>query len=39
MNNTPLQLNQLDLISIQISYTGGGALSRGACATLIVSPN
>jgi actin-like ATPase involved in cell morphogenesis len=39
VNNTPLQLNQLDLISIFLSYTGGGALSNGMCATIIATPN
>jgi len=37
--NTPFQLNQTDLISIYISYTGGGALPDGICATLLVTPN
>ena len=39
VNNTPIQLHQLDLISIFLSYDGGGALSNGICATIIATPN
>lgn len=28
-----------DLISIFLSYDGGGALSNGICATIIATPN
>jgi hypothetical protein len=38
-SNTPLQLEATDLISIYLSYTGGGALSDGMCATLLATPN
>lgn len=34
-----VQLNQFDLISIYLSYNGGGALSNGMCATLLTTPN
>ena len=39
INTANLQLNALDLVSIQITYTASGALSNGVCATLIASSN
>jgi len=37
-SNNSIQLNQLDLITIHITYSGG-ALSNGACATLLTTSN
>jgi hypothetical protein len=34
--NGAIALGQLDLISIKITYDNGGALSNGACASLVV---
>jgi hypothetical protein len=36
--NGSIQLNQFDLITIQVSWTGG-ALSNGACISLIATKN
>ena len=38
VSNANIVLSQLDLVSIYISFNNG-ALSRGACITLVVSPN
>jgi hypothetical protein len=39
VTNSTIQLQQLDIVSIYLDYTGGGALSNGICATLITMPN
>jgi len=35
VSSSALPLNQFDLVSIYLSYSGGGALSNGMCATLL----
>ena len=39
VSTSMLALNQFDLVTIHLSYLGGGALSNGICATLLTVPN
>jgi hypothetical protein len=38
ITNSNLSLNQFDLVSIYLSYSGAGALPNGACGSLIITP-